>query len=98
MTPVNRTEVPVEVIDWTPRWGMGALAANFARIQILLTLFDGDPDKWLEVIARSGGPDDDADVPFLAVMKGRLSTDPTLLDDLRRIVNEFAEKFGAYQA
>jgi hypothetical protein len=95
---MNPIEVSVEIVDWTPRWGMGALAANFARIQILLTMFDGDPDKWLEMIERTGGPDDEADVPFLAVMKGRLASDPTLLDDLRRIVSEFAERFGANQA
>lgn len=91
---VNPVEVPVEIIDWTPRWGMGALAANFARIQILLTMYDGDPDKWLEAVERAGTTEDEGDVPFLVVMKGRLATDPNLLEDLRRIVNEFAERFG----
>jgi hypothetical protein len=88
---MNPIEVPVEIVDWTPRWGMGALAANFARVQILLTMFDGDPDKWLQSIAL-GGPEDDGDVPFLVTLKGRLATDPSLLDDLRRIVAEFAER------
>lgn len=91
---MNTIEVPVEIVDWSPRWGMGALAANFARVQILLTMFDGDPDKWLETIDRNGGPEDDGDVPFLLTLKTRLSTEPTLLDDLRRIVGELAERLG----
>ena len=88
-------DVPVEVLEWTPRWSLGAVAANFARVQMLLTLFDGDPDKWLEMIERSGSAEDEADVPFLVVMKQRISDDPSFIDDMRRIVAEFAAKFGS---
>ena len=89
------TEAPVEVLEWMPRWSYGATAANFARVQILVTIYDGDPDRWLESIERSGDPEDDSDVPFLVVMKRRLAEDPSLLDDMRRIVGEFAKRFGA---
>ena len=88
----NSIEAAVEVVDWSPRWGMGALAANFARIQILLTVYDGDPERWLESIAREGGPEDEGDLPFLATMKDRMAADPRLIDDLRRIVHEFAQR------
>ena len=91
-------DVPVEVLEWTPRWSLGAVAANFARVQMLLTLFDGDPDKWLEMIERSGSAEDEADVPFLVVMKQRISDDPGFIDDMRRIVAEFAAKFGSADA
>lgn len=91
-------EAPVEVLEWTPRWSLGAVAANFARVQMLLTLFDGDPDKWLEMIERSGSAEDEADVPFLVVMKQKIADDPGFLDDMRRIVAEFAAKFGAGDA
>jgi hypothetical protein len=84
----------VEIVEWSPRWSIGGVAANFARIQILLTVFDGNPDRWLDQIERSGAPDDEADVPFLAVMKQRLAEDPMLLEDLRRIIAEFAALFG----
>ena len=87
-------EAAVEVIEWEPRWSLHGLAANFARVQILLTVFDGDPDKWLDSIERWGSQADDADVPFLVAFKQRLAQDPKLIDDLRRIVREFAECFS----
>ena len=87
-------DVPVEVLEWTPRWSLGAVAANFARVQILVTIYEGDPDRWLESIERSGTTEDEADVPFLVAMKRRIADDPTLLDDMRRIVGEFAGRFG----
>ena len=91
-------DVPVEVLEWTPRWSLGAIAANFARMQMLLTLFDGDPDKWLEMIERSGSSDDELDVPFLVVIKQRMAEDPAFIEDMRRIVAEFAAKFGSGDA
>ena len=84
----------VDVIDWAPRWSFWGLSANFARVQILLTVFDGDPDKWLDAIERWGREFDEGDVPFLVAMKQRLGEDPSLLDDMRRIMTEFAERFG----
>ena len=88
-------DVPVEVLEWTPRWSLGAVAANFARMQMLVTLFDGDPDKWLEMIERSGSSEDELDVPFLVVVKQRMAEDPGFIEDMRRIVAEFAAKFGS---
>ncbi|MBV8518035.1 MAG: hypothetical protein JO197_11600 [Acidobacteria bacterium] len=70
------------------------MAENFARVQILLNVFDGNPDSWLEFIERNGSPEDEPDVPFLVAVKQRLAEDPALLDDMRRIVREFAERFG----
>ena len=91
-------DVSVEVLEWTPRWSLGAVAANFARMQVLLTLFDGDPDKWLELIERgTGSTDDEADVPFLVVMKQRIAEDPEYLADMRRIIDAFANRFGGHR-
>jgi hypothetical protein len=90
-------DVSVEVLEWTPRWSLGAVAANFARMQMLLTLFDGDPDKWLELIERGeGSSDDEADLPFLMLMKQRIADDPAFLRDMRRIVGEFAGRFSGH--
>lgn len=91
-------DVPVEVLEWTPRWSLGAVAANFARMQMLLTLFDGDPDKWLEMIERAGSPEDESDLPFLLAVKQRIGEDAGFLDDMRRIVGEFAARFGANES
>lgn len=89
------TEAPVEILEWTPRWSLGAVASNFARIQLLLTVFDGDPDKWLGMIGESGSAEDALDVPFLVAIKQRLANDPTFLEDMRRLVGEFAARFGS---
>ena len=87
-------EAAVEVLEWTPRWGFSGASANFARLQILLTVFDGDPDKWLDAVVRWGDRGDDVDVPFLVAMKQRIAQDPAFLDDMRRIMREFSERFG----
>jgi hypothetical protein len=86
-------EVPVEVLDGAPRWSYGILAANFARVQLLVTWYGGDPDRYLDAIEH--GIEDESDVPFLVAMKHRLSVEPTLLGDMRRIVDEFATRFGS---
>ena len=91
-------DVPVEVLEWTPRWSLGAVAANFARMQMLLTLFDGDPDKWLEMIERAGSAEDESDLPFLLAVKQRIGEDAGFLDDMRRIVGEFAARFGVNES
>ncbi len=85
-------EVPVEILDGAPRWAYGSLAANFARVQILISWYGGDPDRYLDAVEQ--GMEDEADVPFLVVMKQRLAEDPALVDDMRRIVDEFASRFG----
>ena len=89
---------PVEVLEWTPRWGFSGASANFARLQILINVFDGDPDKWLDAIVRWGNKGDDADVPFLAAIKQRLVQDPHFLEDMQHIMQEFAERFGTISA
>jgi hypothetical protein len=86
--------LPVEAIEWVPRWSFWGVAENFARVQILLTVFDGDPDKWLDLIERCGTSADDADVPFLIEVKQRLEEDPATIEEMRRIVGEFTAAFG----
>ena len=86
-------EVPVEVLDAGPRWSYGNLAANFARVQILVTWYGGNPERYLEAIAK--GLEDSTDRPFIVSLKQRLKADPALLTDMRRIVAEFASRFGS---
>jgi hypothetical protein len=85
-------EVPVEVVDAGPRWSFSSLAANFARVELLIGWYGGDPDRYLDAVAR--GAEDESDVPFLVVMKQRLKQEPSLLDDMRRLVDEFASRFA----
>jgi len=86
-------EVPVEVLAAGPRWSYGGLAANFARVQILVAWYGGDPDRYLAAIAN--GIEDAEDVEFLHQIKQRLHVEPSLLADMRRIVGEFANRFPA---
>lgn len=86
-------EVPVEILDGAPRWSYGMLAANFARVQILVAWYGGDPDRYLDAIER--GYEDQTDVGFVVAMKHRLAVDPALLEDMRRIVDEFAMRVGS---
>ena len=88
-------EVPVEILELTPRWLAGGLAASFARVQILVTYYDGDPVRWLREIERGQMPGDESDVEFLRVIERRIDADPTLLRDMRRIVGEFASRVGS---
>jgi homoserine acetyltransferase len=71
-----------------------ALAAGFARVQVLVSFYDGDPQMWLDAIERGETPADDADEAFLLAMQQRIATDPGLVADMRRIVGEFAARFG----
>lgn len=88
-------EVPVEVLELTPRWLAGGLAASFARVQILVSYYDGDPVRWLQEIERGQMPGDESDVEFLHAIQQRMENDPTLLADMRRIVGEFAARVGS---
>ncbi len=84
--------VEVEVLDAVPRWSYGALAANFARVQLLVTWYGGDPDRYLAAI--EDGVEDAEDREFAESIRERLAADPSLLDDMRRIVAEFAARFS----
>ena len=92
--PYHPVEVPVEIIELTPRWLAGSLAASFARVQILVSFYDGDPQLWQEAIERGETPADEADLQFLDMITRRIADDATLVDDLKRIVAEFAGRFG----
>jgi len=81
----------VETQPWVDPSQASNLVANFARVHILISLFDGDPDKWISFILRSGTvAERRCDLPFVEALKGRLPSEPLLMDDLRRIVREFS--------
>ena len=88
-------EVPVEILELTPRWLAGGLAASFARVQILVTYYDGDPMRWLEEIERGQMPGDESDVEFQNAIQQRINDDGSLVADMRRIVSEFATRVGS---
>jgi hypothetical protein len=88
-------EPEVETYEWVQTWRLSELVANFARVHILVTLFDGDPDKWLEFINRDGTPEErQYDAPFVREMKERLAADPALAGEMRRIVRDVSFLFA----
>jgi hypothetical protein len=78
-------EVAVEAYEWVDTVNLGEVAANFARAQLLITLFDGDPDKWITFIENCGTPDErERDLPYAREIKRRMNDDPKHVDRLRR--------------
>lgn len=85
----------VEAYDWIETSRLSELVANFARVHILVALFDGNPDKWLEFIATEGTPEErEHDIPFIERIKERLESEPHLIDDMRHLVRQFSRLFA----
>ena len=81
----------IEVHDWDGTPDVYGLVADFARIHVLLSIFDGDTAKWLEMIESVGTRTEKlADAPFLRMLQQRLIREPELIDELQRVVGEFA--------
>lgn len=65
---------------------------DFARLHILVSLFDGDPDKWIRFIESNGTNGERRhDLPFVESLKSKLQSQPRLLDDARRVVRELSK-------
>ena len=77
--PSNVVSMPV---------GDSSIVADFLRYHVLVRVFDGDPEAWLDALQRksedalSGG-----DVRFVRRVRARLRDDPTLLTAIRRMVD-----------
>jgi len=81
----------VEVHEWVDTTSLSSLVASFARIHMLLAVFDGNPDRWLDMINAEGTAEErEGDARFLFGLKTRLATNPGLIDDLRKLLREFA--------
>ncbi|HXH38688.1 MAG TPA: hypothetical protein VNN08_08675 [Thermoanaerobaculia bacterium] len=85
---VERT---VEAYDWVDTTNLSMLVANFARIHMLLSLFDGDPDKWIDFLVTNGTAEERRnDLPFAEELKRRMEEDPHHVDRLRTVVHDFS--------
>jgi len=65
--------------------GRASATADFLRYQVLVRVFDGDADRWLDHL-RETGDFADEDIRFVRWIRGRLRRDPELMDDIRRMV------------
>ena len=92
--PATPPTVSVEAYEWIQTSHLSELVANFARVHILVTLFDGDPDKWLAFIRKEGTAEErQFDQPFVEDVKQRLGIEPQLIDEMRRLVRQFSALF-----
>lgn len=86
----------VESLDWLDTSNMSDLVARFARAQILITVFDGDPEKWLQFICDQGTTADRVhDLPFVEEIKRRLRDEPFFIEELRKSLLQFSMLFGS---
>jgi hypothetical protein len=89
----------VEAYEWLSVSSLSGLVAYFARLHILLTLFDGNPDKWLELIDHDGTPEEQAnDRPFAEQCKRRIESDPLHLERMRMAMREISTLYADHSA
>src|SRR5258706_11169867 len=83
--PVVEAFTTVKTVDLSP------LVGDFARVHMFLSLFDGDPDKWIDFIEREGTPHErEHDLPFARAIKYRMAKEPDVIPRLRQLVHEFS--------
>ena len=65
--------------------GRVSATADFLRFQVLVRVFDGDADRWLDHLRRQGDFAEE-DIRFVRWIRGRLRREPELMNDIRRMV------------
>ena len=76
------------VSSWLEEWE-GNIKADFIGYHILIYLFDGNPDKWIQWIREKGTEETLLhDIPFVLWVKSQISEDPDLLNRIRNMVNK----------
>jgi hypothetical protein len=65
--------------------GRRSATADFLRYHVLVRVFDGDADRWLDHLLEQGDFADE-DIRFVRWIRGRLRRDPELMEDIRRMV------------
>ena len=82
----------LETYDWIDTTNLSQLVANFARAHMLVALFDGDPQKWIEFLDENGTPEErQREMPVAQQFRRRMATDPLYVERLRKIVREFSQ-------
>jgi hypothetical protein len=68
--------------------GDGSVVGDFLRCQVLVRVFGGDPDAWLEELRKRSLDDvSGADVRFIRRIRARLRYNPLLIAAIRRMVD-----------
>jgi hypothetical protein len=89
---VNALSTSIETYDWIDTSNLSRLVADFARAQMLVALFDGDPQKWLEFLDRDATPEErQRELPAALHFRRRAENDPRYIDRLRLAVLQFSQ-------
>lgn len=59
--------------------------AQFLRYHVLIRVYDGNADAWIEHLEERGG--DEGDIRFARWVRSRMRQDPTMLGTIRRMVD-----------
>jgi hypothetical protein len=69
----------------------GNAADQFVGYAVLVKVFDGNPDTWIQWLREKGGTDQLLhDLPFAFWVKEQAETDPDFMNRVRWLVNELA--------
>ena len=81
----------LEAYDWVDTTNLSQLVANFARVHMLLALFDGDPQKWIEFLDQNGTAEERRrEMPIAQAFRRRAMSDPGYIEKLRDAVRQFS--------
>ena len=81
----------LEAYDWVDTTNLSQLVANFARVHMLVALFDGDPQKWIDFLDENGTPEERRrEMPVAQAFRRRAMSEPGYIEKLREAVQQFS--------
>ena len=87
----SRQVSALEAYDWVDTTNLSQLVADFARVHMLVALFDGDPQKWIEFLDENGTPEERRrEMPVAQAFRRRAMSEPGYIDKLREAVRQFS--------
>lgn len=82
----------LETYDWVDTTNLSQLVANFARVHMLVSIFDGDPQKWIEFLDQNGTAEERRrEMPVAQAFRRRAMSDPTYIERLCDAVRELSK-------
>ena len=82
----------LEAYDWVDTANLSQLVADFARVHMLVAIFDGDPQKWIEFLDRNATPEErHREMPVAQAFRRRAMSDPGYIARLREVVRQFSQ-------
>ena len=85
----------LEAYDWVDTSNLSQLVADFARVQMLVAIFDGDPQKWIEFLDHDATPEERRlEMPIAQAFRRRAMSDPGYVERLRDAVRQFSMLVG----